>query len=68
MLTGVQYRYDRNGRKTLVTSDQTKLALTVLQASIEREARESRESLKIRQDAGLLTPGECLLSQVFGEI
>ena len=68
MLTGVQYRYDRNGRKTLVTSDQTKLALAVLQASIEREARESRESLKIRQDAGLLTPGERLLSQVFGEI
>jgi hypothetical protein len=63
-------RYDRHGRPEYApsTSPAALRAVAILQATIEREARESRAELKARQDAGQLNPQERLLSAIFGEI
>lgn len=68
MLTNAVYRCDRTGKKTLVTCDQTKKALAVLQASIEREAAEKLSAHKAQQDAGGLNVSERMLRSIFGEI
>jgi hypothetical protein len=63
-------RYDRHGRPAYApsTSPATVRALAILQATIAREARETRADQKARQDAGQLNPQERLLSAIFGEI
>jgi hypothetical protein len=63
-------RYDRHGRPEYApsTSPATVRALAILQATIDREARETRVDQKARQDAGKLNPQERLLSAIFGEI
>ena len=62
-------RYDRHGRPEYApTSPATVRALAILQATIDREARETRADQKARQDAGQLNPQERLLSAIFGEI
>ena len=70
MLTNKVYRFDRTGAKRFVTSDQTKLALAILQASIVRETEASLVALKIRQDSDMLqlNVSERMLCSVFGEI
>lgn len=67
-LTNAVYRCDRTCKKTLVTCDQTKKALAVLQASIERESAEKLSSLKKQQDAGGLNVSERMLRSIFGDI
>jgi hypothetical protein len=63
-------RYDRHGQPEYApsTSPATLRAVAILQAAVEREARESRIKLKTRQDSGQLNPQELLLSSIFGEI
>ena len=63
-------RYDRHGRPEYApsTSPASLRAVAVLQATIDREARENRATQKARQDAGQLNPQERLLSAIFGEI
>jgi hypothetical protein len=63
-------RYDRHGRPEYApsTSPATVRALAILQATIDRKARETRADQKARQDAGQLNPQERLLCAIFGEI
>jgi len=63
-------RYARHGRPEYAPSKSpaTVRALAILQATIDREARETRAELKARQDAGKLNPHERLLCAIFGEI
>jgi hypothetical protein len=63
-------RYDRYGRPEYApsTSPAALRAVAVLQAAIDREAREGRADQKTRQDAGQLNPQERFLSAIFGEI
>jgi hypothetical protein len=67
-LTNPVYRYNRRGERTLVTCDQTKRAMAILQVSVNRDAAEKLAALKARQDAGDLTPHERVLRSIFGEI
>lgn len=63
-------RYDRHGRPEYApsTSPAALRAVAILQATVNREARESSAAQKARQDAGQLNPQERLLYAIFGEI
>lgn len=61
-------RYDRHGRPEYAKSPETVRALAILQAAVERGAKEERAAVKARQDAGNLTLNERLLKSIFGEI
>lgn len=63
-------RYDRHGRPEYApsTSPAALRAVAILQATVDRAARESRAAQKARQAAGQLNPQERLLSAIFGEI
>lgn len=67
-MSGEIYRYDRHGRKSLVSTDQSRAALAKRQAVADRGHEQERAALKARQDAGQLTPQERMLSGIFGEI
>lgn len=63
-------RYDRHGRPEYApsTSPAALRAAAILQATVDRAARESGAAQKARQDAGQINPQERLLSAIFGEI
>jgi hypothetical protein len=68
MLTNPVWRIDRHGIKSLVTSDQTRQALTVLRAAIDRAEAAGRQELKNRQGDGRLNVADRMLCSIFGEI
>ena len=61
-------RYNRHGLPEYAPSPATVRAVAILQAAVDREARENRAIQKARQDAGNLNPQERLLAAIFGEI